>query len=308
MWLFRKSLDLRRAAPRPVEAGDITRVSRLFRDGGRRYYALIGGDLPGLLAAGRGVALAADDDLLAVALTGWPNEARSWLRGVAIAEGVDPRQAMSLLFPALQRQGVEQSLQTIYYAGDEAADPWLVPALRDQGYQIDTEVIVYEKRDLSIPSRGNPHVRVRSATSVDLAEVIRLDHACFEAHWTKDDLVLAPAIDHGPLFLIAEQDDVAAGYAYATSHFGGRLIHLVRIAVSPPLQGQGIGVRLMAAVVEFAAAQRAETITLNTQAYNLHAQRLYRWFGFATTGERQIVLRYNLQTARPGEPGIDPHV
>jgi ribosomal protein S18 acetylase RimI-like enzyme len=71
-------------------------------------------------------------------------------------------------------------------------------------------------------------------------------------------------------------------------------VHLVRIAVDPPHQGEQIGIRLMAEVVGFAAEQAATMVTLNTQAYNTHAQRLYRWFGFAPSGERQLVLQRHL--------------
>lgn len=294
MWLFRKSPSLSSAGARPLHADDQTKVSRLLRDGGRRYYGLAGDELLSLLSAGQGVALSAGDELLAAALVSWPTERTCWLRGVALAEGVDTRDGLAALFPALHAELRGRGVSEIYYAGDEAADVWLLPALRAQGYAQVTEVVVYEKRELSVPDFGNPDVRVRAATSVDMAEVMRLDRACFEPQWTKDDSILGPAIAYGPLFILAEVDGATAGYAYATSHFGGRLIHLVRIAVSPRHRGARIGIRLLAAVVSFAAAQGATAITLNTQAYNAHAQRLYRWFGFEPTGERQIVLRHEL--------------
>ncbi|NTV63929.1 MAG: GNAT family N-acetyltransferase, partial [Oscillochloris sp.] len=149
----------------------------------------------------------------------------------------------------------------------------------------------------TIPHGGNPNVQIRPATSVDIPEVLRLDQTCFEAQWTKGEEILAPAIAQGPLFMIAEQAEHVVGYAYATSHFGGRLIHLVRIAVDPGYQGRQIGIRLLAAVTSFAAGHGATLITLNTQAYNTHAQRIYRWFGFAPTGECQIVMRRPLPSA-----------
>jgi len=74
----------------------------------------------------------------------------------------------------------------------------------------------------------------------------------------------------------------------------GRLIHLVRIAVLPQRRGQAIGVRLLADVVEFSRVRGADLMTLNTQSYNTDAQRLYEWFGFRRTGERQAILRFDL--------------
>jgi ribosomal protein S18 acetylase RimI-like enzyme len=294
MWLFRKPANLSRASTRPVCADDLTRVSRLLRDGGRRYYGLAGGELPTLLSAGQGITLASGEEILAVALVSWPAEHTCWLRGLVLAEGVELSAGIAALLSSLHAELAGRGVGAVYYAGDEAADAWLAPSLIDQGYAQDTEVVVYEKRDLAIPDFGNPNVRVRAATGVDMAEVLRLDRACFEPQWTKDDVILGPAIVQGPLFVLAELAGQPVGYAYATSHFGGRLVHLVRIAVEPRHQGAQIGVRLLAAVTSFAAAQGSITITLNTQAYNIHAQRLYSWFGFVPTGERQSVLRCQL--------------
>lgn len=294
MWLFRKSVNVSSALARPVCAADLTRISRLLRDGGRRFYGLSGSELPAILEDSCGVALTVGDEILAVALTSRPAATTCWLRVVAFADGVDFSVGVAALMPALHAELSGRGVGAIYYAGDEAADLWMIPALQGLGYAQDTEVIVYEKRDLSIPDHGNPDVRVRAAAGVDMAEVLRLDHVCFEPQWTKDDVILGPAIAQGPLFVLAELDGRAVGYAYATSHFGGRLIHLVRIAVEPAHQGARIGIRLLAAVTAFAVAQGASTITLNTQAYNTHAQRLYRWFGFVPTGERQGILRRQL--------------
>lgn len=294
MWLFRKSLDLKRAVLRPVAADDLPRISRLLRDGNRRYYALSAGELPTIVDAGYGMALATSEEIWGVALISWPTEGACWLRAFAVAEGLTAEQGAEALLPTLHAMLIERGISTIYYAGDETADGWLGPLLAQYGYTIHTDVVVYEKRDWQVPSTGSPDVQVRPATGVDLAEVLHLDQICFEAQWTKDHTILGPAITQGPLFLVAERAGVMVGYAYATSHFHGRLIHLVRIAVDPGHQSAQIGVRLLAEVISYAADHRADMITLNTQSYNLHAQRLYRWFGFTPTGERQSVLCHQL--------------
>lgn len=291
MWLFRKSLDLSRATVRPVQDSDLTRVSRLLRDGAKRYNNLPGAALAATLAAGNGVALQLGDELVGMALVSAPNAGTCWLRALACAEHSELRAQLAALSNALRTILATRGVQRIYYSGDEVADTWLTPLLAQNAFQPDTDVIVYEKRNYAIPAPGNAHVQLRPPTAVDLAAVLRVDAACFEAQWTKDDLILGPAITQGPCFLVAEIADTLVGYAYATNHFNGRLVHLVRIAVDPQLQGQQVGVRLLAAVITYAAQQHADAITLNTQAYNNHAQRLYRWFGFQPTGERQTVLR-----------------
>lgn len=294
MWLFRKGLDISRAAPRPVDAADLSAVSRLLRDGMRRYHGLSGADLPAILASRLGVALDAAGELYGVALVSAPLSATCWLRAVALADGAEVRPAVAALIPPLHEALRARGVREVYYAGDDVADGWLAPALQPLGYVKSTEVVVYEKSHLDIPDGGNPNVRVRPTADVDLPGVLRLDQACFEPQWTKDGTILGPAIGQGPYFVVAELEGRLAGYAYATTHFGGRLVHLVRIAVAPEFRGARIGVRLLADLVAFAAEQHATTVTLNTQAYNVGAQRLYRWFGFAPTGERQTVLRCSL--------------
>ncbi|NJN18697.1 MAG: GNAT family N-acetyltransferase [Oscillochloris sp.] len=297
MWLFRKSLDLRTAYLRPLNADDLTVTSRLLRDGARRMYALSGGDLPALLAAGYAVGLWIGSDLIGVFVVSWPNAGTCWLRAAALAEGVEVRPGLELLLPALNDQLRQRQIRTIYYAGDEDADSWLIPVLLNYGYLPDTEVVVYEKRNRSIPDPGNPAILLRPACSEDLAAILELDRICFEYQWMKDGSVLGPAILDGSLFVVAELHAQPVGYAYATSHFGGRLLHLVRIAVDPHRRGARIGVRLLAEVTQYAADRQSDVITLNTQAYNSRAQRLYEWFGFMRTGERQQILRFALNAS-----------
>ncbi len=301
MRLFRRVRDLNRASVRVSTSDDLHRVSRLIRDGARRYYAFTGSDLPLLLDAGNAVVLEAAGEVWGVALLGWPATHTNWLRGFALSEGVELLPALELLLPLLHTIARAQGIEHIFYAGDESADSWMLPALQATGYIQETTVVVYEKRDLLIPHWGNQEVYVRPAYAIDLAAVVALDQACFEAQWTKDDTILGPAISHGALFVVAELNDQIVGYAYATRHFGGRLVHLVRIAVHPRYQGLAIGVRLLAEVVEFAQHSNANVITLNTQSYNVQAQRLYQWFGFVLTGECQVVLRYDLQE-QPCQP------
>ena len=294
MKLFRRSLDISRAVPRPAAAADLTRVSRLLRDGARRYQGFSGEELEPMLASAPGVVLEGDGELWGVALCGWRAANTTWLRGFALAEGLAVAPGASALLGPLHALVRTQAVARLFFAGDDSSALWLQPLLLERGYAIDTSVVVYEKRSLYVPDAGNQQVQVRAAMVSDTDTVTALDARCFDAQWTKDARLLGPAIVQGPLFIVAELGGRLMGYAYATSHFGGKLVHLVRIAVDPQAQGRGIGVRLLAEVVSYASMRGADTITLNTQSYNTHAQRLYEWFGFGLTGERQTVLRYDL--------------
>ncbi|MCS6880010.1 MAG: GNAT family N-acetyltransferase [Oscillochloridaceae bacterium] len=294
MWLFRKSFDISRARPRNVTRNDVHAVSRLLRDGSRRFSLLSGNDLEILLAEGLGVALEAAGELRAVALISRSGEETCWLRAVAFAEGAEGSAGISALISALHTSLKAAGVRRVYFGGDGNIEFWLIPTLRAMGYQHDTDVLVYEKQRLTIPSAGNPAVRIRPATREDLPTILHLDQVCFEPQWTKDATVLSPAVEEGPYFVVAELDGKVVGYAYATAHFGGRLMHLVRIAVTPEHRRQRIGVSLLADLITYARERGASAVTLNTQAYNQSAQRLYRWFGFAPTGEQHPILRCDL--------------
>jgi ribosomal-protein-alanine N-acetyltransferase len=294
MHLFRRNLDLSQISPREATADDLTAISRLLRSSTRRYMGFSSGDLPALLAGAPSMLLVADADIWAAAIGGWRADSVIWLRGLALANSLPVGSGLDSLLPPFHALLRSRGLRALFYAGDEATDVWLQPALTARGYVGDTEVVVYEKRGMETPSEGNRAVRVRRAQTVDLPTVLAIDRACFAPQWNKDEGILGPSLIESPHFMIAELDGAAIGYAFVTTHFAGRLVHLVRIAVVPACQGQAIGVRLLAEVVAYARSIGAESLTLNTQAHNAAAQRLYEWFGFYRTGEQQMVLRFDL--------------
>jgi len=298
MRLFRRSLDLALAAPRAASPDDLNAVSRLLSHSAHRFTGFPGVDLPALLAAAPAMLLVAGGEVWAAAIAGWRSDATTWIRALALADGLLVGPAMDALLPPFHELLRTQGLRQVFYAGDEAADIWIQPALSTRGYTRETDVVVYEKKQLDVPARGNRTVRVRRAQPVDLPAILRVDQDCFAPQWNKDEDILGTSIFEVPYFVVAEQDDTIVGYAFATAHYDGQLIHLVRIAVLAAYQGQAIGVRLLADLVEWARAHGADVLTLNTQAHNSAAQRLYEWFGFERTGERQTVLRFDLGQRR----------
>jgi ribosomal protein S18 acetylase RimI-like enzyme len=294
MHLFRRNLDPSEASPREATDRDLTPISRLLRSSTRRYMGFPSSELPGLLAGAPTMLLVANDDLWAVAIGGWRADTVSWLRGLALANNLPVASGLDHLLSPFHALLRARGLRTLFYAGDEAADAWLQPLLIARGYAPDTTVVVYEKRGMDVPTDGNTAARVRRAQAVDLPAVLAIDRACFDPQWHKDEGIIGPSLIESPFFIIAELAGVPAGYAFVTTHFGGRLVHLVRIAALPAHRGIGLGARLLAEVVGYARGRGAESITLNTQTHNLAAQRLYESFGFRRTGEQQTVLRYDL--------------
>jgi ribosomal protein S18 acetylase RimI-like enzyme len=294
MRFFRRTLDASLATPREATPADLTAVSRLLSQSSHRFVGFQSANLPTLLASAPVMLLSAGNEIWAAAIAGWHVEATTWIRGLALADGLPTGAAFDTLLPPFHALLRSQALQRVYYAGDEAADIWIQPALRARGYAHETDVVVYEKTNLDVPAQGNQAVRIRRAQAVDLPTMLEVDRACFDPQWNKDESIIGPSIIDAPYFVAAEIDGGIVGYAFATSHFSGKLMHLVRIAVLPQYRGQSIGVRLLADVIEFARVRGADLMTLNTQAHNAAAQRLYEWFGFKRTGERQAILRFDL--------------
>ena len=294
MRLFRRTLDPTLATPREATSADLTAVSRLLSQCSHRFVGFQSANLPTLLAGAPALLLIAGDEVWAAAIAGWSVESTTWIRGLALADGLPTGMAFDALLPPFHALLRTHALDRIYYAGDEAADIWVQPALQVRGYVHETDMVVYEKTKLDVPARGNQAVRIRRAQAVDLPVLLEVDRACFDPQWSKDESVIGPSILEAPYFAVAEINGKVIGYAFATSHFAGRWMHLVRIAVLPHYRGQAIGVRLLADLVEFTRARGAELVTLNTQSYNTDAQRLYEWFGFRRTGERQAILRFDL--------------
>ncbi len=292
--LFRRQFDLSQAQVRLARIPDLPRLSRLLVEAERRYYNMESGDLPRLLEAMPVILLESNGTLLGTVIPGWREQRVTWLRGVGLLRGVHVADALHRMLDQLHYELVLRGLREVYYAGEDTADTWLLPLLKTFHYEQDAEVVVYEKHSLNIPAQGNLQIALRPVQLTDLAELMHLDALCFEPQWRMHEAAMVRAIGDDGLFLVASTGERLLGYCYATRHFGGRLIHLVRIAVDPYQQCRGIGTRLMAETVAYARSHHADLLTLNTQSYNVRAQRLYRWFGFVPNGERQIVLRGTL--------------
>lgn len=294
--LFRRSYDMTTAHSRAATSDDLPSIARLLRDSERRYYNLNATDLPALLATAPGVLYENHQTTLAVALAGWQAHHATWLSCVVLARGLSPTTTVTTLLDALHPLLYERGLRQVFYAGDGAAETWLAPLLRQYGYVEDTTVVSYEKHTYDIPSLGNTTITVRQAILPDLPTLLDLDALCFEPHWTQSQSAMHAALNDDGYFIVAEDHGRVVGYAYASVHFQGRLVHVVRVAVHPEMQRTATGIRLLAELVRFAQTRRSEVITLNTQQYNTRAQRLYRWFGFAPGGDTQTILRYDLFT------------
>ena len=300
MSFFRRKAHTPQAVARLARHDDRDAVTRLLQSADRRYLTSAHAEVPDLLAADPSSVIESDGRIVGVAGFGWRASPVVWLRTLLLHSDLEVipalRDLSAALYPVLRADGITLAAVTV----DDWNDPWLRGPLGYLGYHPVVDVVGYEKRRMDRPSAGNQTVTIRTARPADLEGLLALDAACFPLPSIKGPELMRLALATSPCFVLAEFAREPVGYAFVTEHHDGRLLHLVRIAVAPTYQGRAVGVRLLAEVVDFAAARRVDFLTLNTQADNYGAQRLYEWFGFTRTGERQTVFTLEIPAAEPG--------
>jgi len=108
--------------------------------------------------------------------------------------------------------------------------------------------------------------------------------------------------DHETLFLIAESQGVAVGYAMLRSGnvlenvTGENPIELVRLYVSQDRLGSGVGAALMQACIREARQRRHRTLWLGVWEHNARAQAFYRKWDFTEIGTHVFQLGNDPQT------------
>ena len=162
-----------------------------------------------------------------------------------------------------------------------------------------------------------PDLTIRRGTLADAALLSELGARTFSetfaADNTPEDLAAYVAAsfnvaqqtaelnDPGSIFLIAEVDGQAAGYAKLHDGEpekgveGATPIELVRLYVSRDWLGRGVGEQLMRACLDEARKAGHETIWLGVWERNARAQAFYRKWNFRAVGEHMFQLGADLQ-------------
>lgn len=111
----------------------------------------------------------------------------------------------------------------------------------------------------------------------------------------------AELADNQMIFLIAEVDGVATGYAQLRAGdaplcvSGSRPIELARIYVDKEWLGRGVGEALLRACIEEARTKGHQTMWLGVWERNKRAQAFYRKWNFQSVGEQVFQLGSDFQ-------------
>lgn len=124
----------------------------------------------------------------------------------------------------------------------------------------------------------------RLLSSGDLDAVCSIESSVYEDPWSYalfEQSLNAPFTYNLGIF----QEKDCLGYAICQIIF--EEAHLLNIAVSPPLQRQGLGMKLLKKVMEEARKREARTLFLEVRPSNQAAERLYEKEGFVHVTTRE---------------------
>jgi ribosomal-protein-alanine N-acetyltransferase len=131
--------------------------------------------------------------------------------------------------------------------------------------------------------------RIRPATSADIAELVRIERACFSDPWSAQGFAEVLGA-RGALGLLA----LGAGSA-AVGYLLARLVldesEILNLAVIPEARRNGVGRQLLRQALDHLRADRIRQAYLEVRPSNLAAQQLYAQFGFRPMGLRPNYYR-----------------
>lgn len=131
----------------------------------------------------------------------------------------------------------------------------------------------------------------------DLDQVVKLESACFQEAWNKDQCLYElneNVFSHG--WILKDEDKIVA-YAFLWETF--EIAQLARIGVDPALRKQGLGKMLLEKLCQRASEAECEFMSLEVRESNKAARALYESLGFIQVnvskgyypnGENAIVL------------------
>jgi ribosomal-protein-alanine N-acetyltransferase len=128
-------------------------------------------------------------------------------------------------------------------------------------------------------------IQIRRMKVDDVDEVFNVESRSFPTPWARDTFegeILENDLAYYLVLVVGEQ---VIGYA------GMWLIldeaHVTNIAILPEYRANGLGEKLVAALVEHAKAKGAASMTLEVRVSNLVARHLYDKLGFESCGLRR---------------------
>ena len=223
--------------------------------------------------------------------TSSPNEPKAaWLRFIIPPLSDSNLRAIDDLWGNLRSKLLAAGLATLSLL---EIDDWVAGYAQHWGFVQTNSVITFRSADpIPLGTLTKDSVLIRDSEHADLPAICQVDWAAFDPIWRYDREALLAASEQSSTCTVLEYKGQIVGYQMSTRYSGSG--HLARLAISPSLQGQGLGALLLDQVIYHFRRRRISVVTVNTQQDNLYSQRLYGRYGFEFTGHTVPVWTLNL--------------
>ncbi|MBE0601769.1 MAG: ribosomal protein S18-alanine N-acetyltransferase [Firmicutes bacterium] len=137
---------------------------------------------------------------------------------------------------------------------------------------------------------------IRRMQKADIKAVFDIELQTFAVPWPEPSF--HHELDENPVarYLVAE-NDAGAVIAYAGAWMIYEEAHITNIAVREDWRGQGVGIALTRALIQYAANLGVHYMTLEVRKSNRVAQAMYEKLGFEKLGVRKQYYTDNLEDA-----------
>ncbi|MEH6939274.1 ribosomal protein S18-alanine N-acetyltransferase [Bacillus sp. JJ664] len=148
-------------------------------------------------------------------------------------------------------------------------------------------------------------VAFRQMREEDLNQIMEIEKKSFATPWTYDAFYNELHTNQFAHYVVAEVDQEIIGYCglWVIIDEG----HITNIAILPEYRGNGLGEKLLIAVMDTARELGAETLTLEVRVSNDVAKGLYRKLGFQDGGIRKSYYTDNYEDALVMWVNINDH-
>lgn len=133
-------------------------------------------------------------------------------------------------------------------------------------------------------ARPPVRIRIEAMSLDDLPSVQAIEQASFTTPWPPNAYRSELEMNRLATYLVARAEGEVVAYAGIWMMVDEA--HITTFAVDPRWRRQGIGERLLLALLDMAIDRRAREATLEVRLSNLAARRLYEKYGFRPVGIR----------------------
>jgi len=129
--------------------------------------------------------------------------------------------------------------------------------------------------------------RIRPATPADVADIERVDRACFAEFWRYGPAELSDSLLTERVTVVESARGVIDGYSTCASY--GATVTVGRLAVAPEARRRGIAQALLSDVASWAERSGAYALSLCTQEANTASRAFYAAAGLIELPERYLL-------------------